>query len=233
MIISAALGHFFKSLKIPCLNLLFGRALPTSLGCYMNQESWSPQCLRMASWLEANKHDGNGSCLVTMATSDITDSYLWCSSPTTSIKSHMHLGPKYGNKCLLRLHNIHGNVLRRQSHSSGNKKFFSFSGFAQPIFHLEKLTFCSAISSTKWSMFVGLLKLLSPNRTQVQILGPASSPRDSTPFERSPPRWRWQLLSPEDQVLQQVKEAELGTEPGVPDSDSPIPMTTFQTYSCQ
>lgn len=124
MIISAALGHFFKSLKIPCLSLLFGRALPTSLGCYMNQESWSPQCLRMASRLEANKHDGNGSCLVTMATSDITDSYLWCSSPTTSIKSHMHLGPKYGNKCLLRLHNIHGNVLRWQSHSSGSKMCF-------------------------------------------------------------------------------------------------------------
>lgn len=43
---------------------------------------------------------------------------------------------------------------------------------------------CSAISFTEWSIFVGLLKLLSQNRGQVQILCPASLPRDTAPFRR-------------------------------------------------
>ena len=43
-----------------------------------------------------------------MDTSDIKDSYWRYSPATTSTKSHMLPGPKYGHKCLLRIHKTHG-----------------------------------------------------------------------------------------------------------------------------
>lgn len=81
-----------------------------------------------------------------MDTVDIKDSYLWYSSATTSTKSHMLLGPKYGHKSLLCIRIIHGTILRGQSHDAGNNMFLPFSGLAYLIFHLETLKFCSAIS---------------------------------------------------------------------------------------
>lgn len=74
----------------------------------------------MARRLEASKHNGNESYLVTMETVDIKDSSLWYSSATTNTKSHMPLGPKYGHKCLLHTRTTHTTVLRLQSHNTGN-----------------------------------------------------------------------------------------------------------------
>lgn len=62
----------------------------------------------------------------------------------------MPLGPKYGHKCLLHTHNIHTTVLRQQNHNTGNNMFLSFSVFAYPILHLEKLKFCFVISFTEY-----------------------------------------------------------------------------------
>ena len=76
----------------------------------------------------------------------------------------------------------------KAAESQHRKQYASFGVFAYSIFHLEKLKFCLAITFREESivLVVGLLKLLGPNRAQVQILcGVTGLPRNASPLKRS------------------------------------------------